>query len=345
MTTIAPTQSKPNRFAADSRAWSPKVRQEVIEMLQECLSAGTQCEDADIDHEFNHAIVHLLTFAERPGDLLAHDAPSGLDVIQRFNLMEGGTGVTAASTGQYVRYEDAAKAVYAAELKLSTSDYRYDSDRAFWNQREADLLALIGTPSSQPIHQWREDADELWEDCSKEEAERSQAKGYEARTVYCLPADDLREAVAKENTDLRLQCGGMEMEIRALRDSVAQLQYQLSETDSEAIQGVEPVAKCGRGNHASFCTLTDYGRQVVPVGSNALYLASQIKNGVLVIPDNLLSHRRSWRAAFERLIELEPVSLAPDRDDRSYWEHEMRALDRMYSDLDRIVAEQKKPTA
>lgn len=345
MTTIAPTQSKPNRFAADSRAWSPKVRQEVVEMLQECLSAGTQCEDADIDHEFNHAIVHLLTFAERPGDLLAHDAPSSLDLIQRFDLVEGGTGVTAASTGQYVRYEDAAKAVYAAELKLSTSDYRYDSDRAFWNQREAELLALIGTPSSQPIHQWREDADEPWEDCSKEEAERSQAKGYEARTVYCLPADDLREAVAKENTDLRLQCGGMEMEIRELRDSVAQLQYQLSETDSEAIQGVEPVAKCGRGNHASFCTLTDYGRQVVPVGSNALYLASQIKNGVLVIPDNLLSHRRSWRAAFERLIELEPVSLAPDRDDRSYWEHEMQALDRMYSDLERIVAEQKKPTA
>lgn len=344
MTTIAPTHSKPNRFGADSRAWSPAVRQEVVEMLQECLRSGTQCEEADIDHEFNHAIVHLLTFAERPGDLLALDTQSSLDVMQRFDLVDGGTGMSESNTGQYVRYEDAAKAVYAAELKLSTSDYSYDSDRAFWNQREADLLALIGAPSSQPIHQWREDADELWEDCSKETAERSLAKGYEARTVYSLPTDDVRDAVEKENTDLRLQCGGMEMEIRELRASVAQLQYQLSETESGGIQGVEPVAKCGRGKHASFCTLTDYGRQIVPDGSNPLYLASQIKNGVLVIPDNLLSHRRSWRAAFERLIELEPASFAHDYD-RSYWQHEMLALDRMYSDLDRIVAEQKKPTA
>ncbi|HHH9443047.1 TPA: hypothetical protein ACP32N_005035 [Pseudomonas aeruginosa] len=341
MIPVTPAQAKPSRFATDSRAWSPRVRCEVVEMLMECLRSGTQCEDADIDEEFNHAVEHLLIFADRPNELIGPEDPPGLASLQRYAMSSEGVGISPSADGQFVRFQDAANAIHLSGLKVSVSDFSYDSDRASWHRREANLLALIGAPSTQPIHQWREDADELWEDCSTEQAEAANAKGYEVRTVYPMPEDDVRAAVEKENADLRLQCGGMEIEIAQLRSEVAQLHHQLTEIDSGGIQGVEAVAKCGRGRHASFCQLTDYGRQVMPDGSNSLYLASQLTNGVLVIPVNLLSHRNSWRSAFERLIELEPERQAPGRNDRFFWRHEMQAMDHMYQDLDRIVAEQK----
>ncbi|MNN87918.1 hypothetical protein D3C81_2055370 [compost metagenome] len=77
---------------------------------------------------------------------------------------------------------------------------------------------------------------------------------------------------------------------------------------------------------------------MLPEGRHSLYLAAQVKNGVLLIPDNLLSHRQSWRAAFERLIDLEPESNQPDHDERGFWKHELRAFDHMYADLDRLKA-------
>lgn len=50
------------------------------------------------------------------------------------------------------------------------------------------------------------------------------------------------------------------------------------------------------------------------------------------LPDNLESHRHSWQSALVRLVELEV-----DDDNRSYWEHELKAMRDMYDDLDRIV--------
>lgn len=48
------------------------------------------------------------------------------------------------------------------------------------------------------------------------------------------------------------------------------------------------------------------------------------------LPDNLVSHRTSWQNALLRLIELETCS-----DDKSYWEHELKAMRDMYKDLDK----------
>lgn len=65
--------------------------------------------------------------------------------------------------------------------------------------------------------------------------------------------------------------------------------------------------------------------------------SSAVSAGV-VLPDNLLSHRATWRLAFERLIELEADRKTGrgDHDDCAYWEHELKALDDMYADLDRL---------
>nr|WP_189671925.1 hypothetical protein [Pseudomonas aeruginosa] len=69
MNTYIPSQTTPNRLGADSRAWSARVRAEMQEMLQEWFNSATQCEEADVDHEFNRALEHLMIFAERPQDL------------------------------------------------------------------------------------------------------------------------------------------------------------------------------------------------------------------------------------------------------------------------------------
>ncbi|EPG3716103.1 hypothetical protein ACOANN_21915 [Pseudomonas aeruginosa] len=339
MNTYIPSQTTPNRLGADSRAWSARVRAEMQEMLQEWFNSATQCEEADVDHEFNRALEHLMIFAERPQDLVAEDASYDLATLPRFDqFCEESETARLSGEGAFIRYEHAAQLVRALELKVSQADFNYDSDRAAWQRREAELLALLGSPTTTPIHQCREMHNPLWEDCTTEDAEKARAEGLEVRTMYCLPEDAVRVGLEQENQDLRLQCGGMEMTIDELRGSLRQLQHQLAEISTDAVQGVEPVAKCGRGPVASFCHLTDYGRQVLPEGRHSLYLAAQVKNGVLLIPDNLLSHRQSWRAAFERLIELEPESHQPDCDERGFWKHELRAFDHMYADLDRIKA-------
>jgi hypothetical protein len=56
-----------------------------------------------------------------------------------------------------------------------------------------------------------------------------------------------------------------------------------------------------------------------------------------LLPDNLLSHRRSWLNAMERLVELEQESFDPESEDlKAYWEHEQKAMQDMYADLDRM---------
>lgn len=50
-----------------------------------------------------------------------------------------------------------------------------------------------------------------------------------------------------------------------------------------------------------------------------------------VMPDNLETHRSSWRGMFLELIER-----TSDSVERSYYQHELRALDAMYADVDRL---------
>ncbi|WP_446727475.1 hypothetical protein [Pseudomonas aeruginosa] len=85
MNTYIPSQTTPNRLGADSRAWSARVRAEMQEMLQEWFNSATQCEEADVDHEFNRALEHLMIFAERPQDLVAEDASYDLATLPRFD--------------------------------------------------------------------------------------------------------------------------------------------------------------------------------------------------------------------------------------------------------------------
>lgn len=60
---------------------------------------------------------------------------------------------------------------------------------------------------------------------------------------------------------------------------------------------------------------------------------------VTVLPDNLVSHRNTWLQAMERLVELEPESHAPDEDEKGFWRHELKAMQDMYADLDKLTAE------
>lgn len=46
------------------------------------------------------------------------------------------------------------------------------------------------------------------------------------------------------------------------------------------------------------------------------------------LPHDFKTHEHSWIGALERLIELEP-----DRDERLYWEHELKAMRNAYSVL------------
>lgn len=72
------------------------------------------------------------------------------------------------------------------------------------------------------------------------------------------------------------------------------------------------------------------GRQTLDGLLNSIDEALEAGKGVTLIrePDNLRTHQNSWRVAMERLIELET-----DEDKRSFWEHELRAMDAMYQDL------------
>lgn len=57
-----------------------------------------------------------------------------------------------------------------------------------------------------------------------------------------------------------------------------------------------------------------------------------------VLPDNLVSHRDSWLAAMDRLVELETVASPRtcDSDEAGFWSHERNAMRVMYADLDRM---------
>lgn len=46
------------------------------------------------------------------------------------------------------------------------------------------------------------------------------------------------------------------------------------------------------------------------------------------LPHDFKTHEHSWIGALERLIEIEP-----DRDERIYWEHELKAMRNAYSVL------------
>lgn len=46
------------------------------------------------------------------------------------------------------------------------------------------------------------------------------------------------------------------------------------------------------------------------------------------LPDNLETHQHSWKEAILRVIELEI-----NKEDKLYWEHELKAMQDMYDDL------------
>lgn len=69
----------------------------------------------------------------------------------------------------------------------------------------------------------------------------------------------------------------------------------------------------------------DSGTHTIP-----LYTAPQPPS----YPDNLLSHRRTWIQALERLVELEPSVPFGEVDDKSFWQHELNAMRDMYADID-----------
>lgn len=54
----------------------------------------------------------------------------------------------------------------------------------------------------------------------------------------------------------------------------------------------------------------------------------------VTLPPDFYSHKASWIAALERLIELEPESHEPDRDDKAFWKHELKAMKRAYEELE-----------
>lgn len=58
-----------------------------------------------------------------------------------------------------------------------------------------------------------------------------------------------------------------------------------------------------------------------------------MSNHEVIEPDNLRTHRNSWQSALARLIELEC-----DSDNRDFWRHELKAMQDMYADLDRVSA-------
>lgn len=54
----------------------------------------------------------------------------------------------------------------------------------------------------------------------------------------------------------------------------------------------------------------------------------------LIAPVELAAHRADWLEALQRLVELEVPSAEEERDDRSYWTHELRAMQSMYASWD-----------
>lgn len=55
------------------------------------------------------------------------------------------------------------------------------------------------------------------------------------------------------------------------------------------------------------------------------------------LPDNLLSHQNSWRAAIERAVELEPVTGRPDEDEKGFWQRELGAFNRTFANLNMML--------
>lgn len=53
----------------------------------------------------------------------------------------------------------------------------------------------------------------------------------------------------------------------------------------------------------------------------------------MMIPDDFFTHKHSWRAALEFARDNSAFK-TEDSDDRAYWEHELRAFDRAYAELE-----------
>lgn len=127
-------------------------------------------------------------------------------------------------------------------------------------------------------------------------------------------------------------------ELADTRDKMRAVVAECCEAQEElaAIKAQEPVAyiPVDRGTGDKWPPV--YVKGSGKICDYAPLYAAQVAKQV-VMPDNLLSHRVTWRQALVRLIELEDVA-DPEtgRDDKAYWQHELLALDAMYADLDRL---------
>ncbi|HAU4884244.1 TPA: DUF3850 domain-containing protein [Aeromonas hydrophila] len=102
---------------------------------------------------------------------------------------------------------------------------------------------------------------------------------------------------------------------------------------AELLRKAEPLLQ----SHASHLYEEGHWDEADDIRTTCLYiedaLAGNLPAPSVIEPDNLRSHRDSWQKALAHLVELEQ-----DRDQREYWEHELRAMCAMYLDLDRLTA-------
>jgi len=74
----------------------------------------------------------------------------------------------------------------------------------------------------------------------------------------------------------------------------------------------------------------------------AIKQAQQAQEPVKTIPDDFYSHKYAWLAALQIARDAAEVS-PPDIDDKSYWEHEIKAFQRAYAELESAAPKQAEP--
>ena len=63
----------------------------------------------------------------------------------------------------------------------------------------------------------------------------------------------------------------------------------------------------------------------------------------LRLPDDLMSHRHSWRGMLEQCLDSAPEPVVGEQDDRSYYLHELNTFDRVCAELDAMQASGEIP--
>lgn len=64
----------------------------------------------------------------------------------------------------------------------------------------------------------------------------------------------------------------------------------------------------------------------------------RVSRDPLRLPDDLMSHRHSWRGMLEECLAKAPEPVTGEQDDRSYYQHELDVFDRVWAELDAMLA-------